>query len=159
MENYSYIYQKTVQLVINKAQLILFHSLKNTGKRTIETTVYCHNFFVIDQQPTGPAFTVKFPYPISGVGVGSGELIDIKDNKIEFLRNLKEGETVYYGSLSGFSRSPKDFDIRIENQKTGGGVCITSDQPSDKLVFWACATTLCPEPYINIKVEPGKEFK
>ncbi len=158
-ENYSYIYQKTVQLVINKAQLILFHSLKNTGKRTIETTVYCHNFFVIDQQPTGPAFTVKFPYPISGVGVGSGELIDIKDNKIEFLRNLKEGETVYYGSLSGFSRSPKDFDIRIENQKTGGGVCITSDQPIDKLVFWACATTLCPEPYINIKVEPGKEFK
>jgi hypothetical protein len=27
-----------------------------------------------------------------------------------------------------------------------------------KLAFWACHTTLCPEPYIKIKVEPGKEF-
>ena len=157
--NYSYSYQKIVQLVNSKAQLILFHRLKNTGKRTIETNVYSHNFFVIDHQPSGPAFIIKLPFPISGEGIGSGELIDIKDNKLIFLRNLKGDETVYYGSLAGFSGSAKDFDIRIENQKTGSGVCITSDQPNAKLVFWACSTALCPEPYIKIKVEPGKEFK
>jgi hypothetical protein len=27
-----------------------------------------------------------------------------------------------------------------------------------KLVFWASLKAVCPEPYIQIKVEPGKEF-
>jgi hypothetical protein len=29
----------------------------------------------------------------------------------------------------------------------------------DKLVYWACSTVSCPEPYIRIKVDPGKEFR
>ena len=158
-ENYSYNYQKTLQLIKNKPQLVLSHILTNTGKRTIETNVYSHNFFVIDNQPTGHDFVVKFPYPISGEGIGSGELIDIKNHNIVFLRNLKSGETVYYGALTGYSGSVNDFDITIENHTKGTGVRITSDQPIMKLVFWACSTTLCPEPYIKIKIEPGQEFR
>ncbi len=157
--NYSYRYQKTVQLITNKSQMLLSHILKNTGKRTIETKVYSHNFFVMDQQLIGTAFIVKFPFTVSGRGVGSGELIDVKDNKLVFLRNLEGSETVYYESLSGYSGDARDFDIRIENQKTGRGVRITCDQPISKLAFWACLTTLCPEPYIKIRVEPGNEFR
>ena len=139
--------------------MLLSHILKNTGKRTIETKVYSHNFFVMDQQLIGTAFIVKFPFTVSGRGVGSGELIDVKDNKLVFLRNLEGSETVYYESLSGYSGDARDFDIRIENQKTGRGVRITCDQPISKLAFWACLTTLCPEPYIKIRVEPGNEFR
>jgi hypothetical protein len=157
-ENYSYNYQKTVQLIKDKPQLVLSHTLTNTGKRTIETNVYSHNFFVIDNQATGSGFSVKFPFTISGEGIGSGELTDIKDNKIVFLRNLKSGETVYYGDLTGYTDSSKDFNICIENRITRAGVRITSDQPICKLVFWACSTTLCPEPYIKLKIEPGEEI-
>ena len=38
------------------------HVLENTGLLAIETEVYNHNFFVIDGQPTGPDFVVRFPF-------------------------------------------------------------------------------------------------
>jgi hypothetical protein len=50
-KDYSYAYKKTVELLKGKAEMVLSHSLENTGKKPIETNVYNHNFFVIDQQP------------------------------------------------------------------------------------------------------------
>jgi hypothetical protein len=155
---YSYEYDKTVQLTKDKPELVLFHTLKNTGKRTIETTVYDHNFFVIDNQPIGPDFSIRFPFNLSGGGQGIGELAEVEGNSIRFLRIIKNAETVFCGDMKGYGPDSKDYDIRIENSKTGAGVRITCDQPFYKLNYWNCATTLCPEPYIKIKVDPGREF-
>ena len=46
-DNFSYEYSKTVQLVKDKPEMVISHCLKNTGERTIKTTVFNHNFFVI----------------------------------------------------------------------------------------------------------------
>ena len=155
---YSYKYEKSVQLVKDKPELFLIHSLKNTGSKTIETSVYDHNFFVIDNQPVGPGYTITVPWDIKGTGQGIGELAEIKGNKILFLRNVNNGETVFCSPLEGFSGSPEDYDFRIENKLAGAGVRITCDHPIEKLNFWCCYTTLCPEPYIKVKVDPGKEI-
>jgi hypothetical protein len=45
--------------------LVIDHVLANTGNKTIETDVYNHNFFVIDNQPTGPDFVVRFPFELT----------------------------------------------------------------------------------------------
>lgn len=155
---YSYLYEKNVQLIKDKPRLVLTHTLRNTGNRTIETSVYDHNFFVIDKQPIGPGFVVRLPFNITGEGQGLGDLAEVKGKDILFLRNLKSDETVFCGGLEGFGTSAEDYDIRIENHTTGAGVRITCDQPILKLAFWACSTTLCPEPFIKIKVDPGQEF-
>jgi hypothetical protein len=157
-KNYSYQYQKTVQLVKDKPELVLLHTLKNTGNRTIETSVYDHNFFVIDKQPIGPGIEISMPFDLTGEGSGIGELAKLEGNRIIFNRILKNGETVFCSALHGFGTSAKDYDIRIENHNTGAGVRITCDQPLLKLVFWSCSTTACPEPYIKVKVDPGQEF-
>jgi hypothetical protein len=153
---YSYHYEKTVSLTKDKPELVLHHTLKNTGTKTIETSAYDHNFFVIDNQPVGPDFIIKFPFNITGGGQGIGELAEIKDSSIQFLRIVKDGETVFCGDMKGFGPDSKDYDIRIENRKTGAGVRIRCDQPFQKLNYWNCATTLCPEPYIKIKAGPGE---
>ena len=155
---YSYKYEKCVQLEKGKPELVLTHTLRNTGTRAIETSVYDHNFFVIDNQPIGPGFSITVPFKIIGTGQGIGDLAEIKGNQILFLRNVNNGENVFCSPLEGFSASSKDYDFRIENKTTGAGVRITCDQPLLKLNFWCCSTTLCPEPYIKIKVDPGKEF-
>lgn len=157
---YSYEYKKNVQLVKGKPQMVLTHTIKNTGKKTIETDVYNHNFFVIDKQPVGPGFTVKFPFTLvnEGQANGASELGGIQDNKISFFKELVNNQHLYYGSLKGFSEKSKDYDIRVESEKTGAGVRITSDQPLSKLVFWSAPATLCPEPYTRVKVGPGEEF-
>lgn len=157
-KEYAYVYHKTVRLVPGKPVMELIHTLKNTGKKTIETPVYNHNFFVIDNQKVGPDYVIKFPFNLSGEGNGFGILADVDGSNIIFLRDFKPGETVFCGGLEGFGSSASDYDIRIENKKAGAGVHITCDRPLLKLVFWSCHTTPCPEPYIKVKADPGEEF-
>ena len=156
---YGYIYTKTVHLVRGKPELVLEHSVKNTGTKNIETNVYDHNFFMIDGEPTGPNIRIKFPFDISGTGRGIGTIADLKSKEIDFLRVLNDREDMYIGSLNGYANDATDYDIRIENTKSKAGVRIRGDQPLSKLVFWANPNTACPEPYIHIEAKPGQEFK
>jgi hypothetical protein len=157
-KTFSYHYEKTVMLIKDKPELVLNHILRNTGTHTIETNVYDHNFFVIDKHPVGPGFVVKFPFNLKGEGVGFGELAEIQGNLISYIRPIGNGEHAECYSLAGFGTTADDYEIRIENRITGAGVRITCDQPLLKLAFWSISTVLCPEPYIKIKVEPGKEI-
>jgi len=154
---YGYHYTKTVRLSNGKPELVLEHRLKNTGQKAIETSVYNHNFFVIDKQPTGPQITIRFPFNVSAEGRGFGSTILAQGNRLTYARELAKKEYVYSAGLQGFGPTAADYDVRIENLKTGAGVRATSDQPLEKLVFWACSTTSCPEPYIRLQAAPGQE--
>lgn len=155
---YAYIYRKTVRLTKGKPELVLEHRLKNTGRKTIETDVYNHNFFVIDNEPTGPGIVTSLPFHVQAEGKGIGDIAEIRENQLIYTRPVRKGENVYSSGLQGFGTSAKDYDIRIENTKSGAGVRITSDQPLSKLVYWSCATTACPEPYIHLQAAPGQEI-
>lgn len=138
---------------------MLEHSLKNTGRKTIETTVYDHNFYMIDNQPTSPDVSVTVPFTLQTTGAprGMGTMFELRSHQVNYLRELNKGESTHC-YLTGFGDTGKGYDIRIENRKTGAGVRITSDQPIVQLAFWSIPTVVCPEPYIKIKAEPGKEF-
>ena len=153
---YSYLYEKKVRLIKGKPQMVIEHKLKNTGKKDIQTDVYCHNFFTLDNQPTGPNSIVKFAFPVSAKS--ESPMARINGQQIEYLRELSSRETVSYGEIQGHSKSVKDYDFRIENSKTGAGVRITCDRPVSKIIYWSSATTQCPEPYIDINIKPGKTF-
>jgi hypothetical protein len=155
---YSYEYTKTVSLVKGKSIMVLTHTIINRGKTTIETNVYNHNFLVIDQTPTGPDFLIEFPFKLIGQFRRGPDKAEFKDNRVVFLKELAPGETVHGGNIAGFSDSPKDYNIRIENQKTGAGVRISCDKPLSNLVFWAANKTLSAEPYTAIKVAPSEKF-
>lgn len=154
---YAYVYKKTLRLVKGEAGLILEHSLKNKGEKPISTSVFNHNFFVIDKQTTGPDFTVSLPFDIESEPARKN-LMDFRDNKMIYLRELKKGEsTMEYPK--GFSGTRvEDYDFRIENSKTGAGVRITSDRPLSHFMYWSVPTTLSPEPFIKVDALPGKEF-
>jgi hypothetical protein len=154
---YGYEYRKVVRLAKDKPQLVLEHILKNTGKRTIETAVYDHNFFVIDGTPTGPEFTVKFPFEPQAKR-DLKDMAEVKATQLAYRRDLEKGESVFT-ELEGFGKTAADYDIHIENHKAGAGVHIVGDHPLVKLVYWSIRTTLCPEPYIQMKIDPGQESK
>ncbi len=156
---YGYRYTKTVRLSKGKPELILEHSLRNTGTRPIETSTYDHNFFIIDKQPSGPTVNIEFPFAVKAEGKGFGSTIQTQGNRLVYSRELEKKEQVFSAGLQGFDASSTSYDIRVENLKTGAGIHITSDQPLEKLVYWACSTTSCPEPYIHLKVAPGQEIK
>lgn len=155
---YSYKYVKKVKLVSGSSELHLEHRITNTGDRTIETTVYNHNFMMIDQEPTGPNYEITFPFELSGRGLGIGEIAVFDGRRIKFLREMTGSERIYCGSVTGFSEKVDDYNITIENLKADAGVKISCDHPLTKLVFWCSPVTVCPEPYIKIKIEPGQSL-
>jgi hypothetical protein len=150
---YGYEYRKTVRLAKDKPEFVIEHELKNTGSKTIDTQVYNHNFFVIDNEVVGPEMTIRFAWtpkpdkPFSNGGEISGK-------EIRYAKELQTGETVS-ADLTGFGA----FDIRVENHQARAGVHITGDRPLVKLFFWSIRTVACPEPYVHILVEPKKTFK
>ena len=155
---YSYEYTKTVLLKEGEPKLVLQHTLKNTGKHAIITEVYNHNFFVIDGQTIGPDIVIKFPFDVAGKwnNPEGPSIIDGKD--IKYTRELSTRESVMIEEVLGHGKSVRDYDFRIENLKTGAGVHITGNRPISKVVFWSNSRTSCPEPYIDLNVEPGEEF-
>jgi hypothetical protein len=153
---YGYVYTKTVRLAAGKPQLMLEHTIRNTGRKTIDGTVFDHNFFVIDGQPTGPDFTVTFPFAAKAEAPMTG-LAEVRGNQVVYLKPLEEKQTAS-SALTGYSQDPKDYDIRVENHKTGAGVHISGDHPLTRIFFWSIRTTVCPEATISYHVEPGKDF-
>src|SRR5262249_23498916 len=139
----------------NKPQLVLEHSLKNTGKKAIDTSVYDHNFFVMDGTPTGPEFNVKFPFAVHGTR-DLKDVAELQGQQVVYKREMVKGESIIT-ELTGFGKTASDYDIRIENHKTGASVRIVGDKPLAKVVYWSPRTTLCPEPYIHFNITPGAE--
>jgi len=150
---YSYVYRKNVRLSGNT--LTLEHHLKNTGTKAIATSVYEHNFYMLDKQPTGPDYIVRFPFEARAARPLNG-LAEVRGHEVAFLQPFEPKQTIFT-ELEGFGAGTADYDLRVENRKTGAGVRQTGDRPIAKLVLWSAATTVCPEAFIDLKVEPGSE--
>ena len=151
-----YRYRKVVRLTQGKAELVLEHSLQNTGRQTIDTPVYAHNFFVIDGQPSGPDFAIAVPFEIEQAADKLG-ILKAGGHGVSFIREPEKDERAMV-SVAGFGTDPKDFDIRVEHRGTGAGVRITCDRPIAHMAVWAIRPTRCPEAFIDVRVEPGREF-
>jgi hypothetical protein len=154
---YGYNYRKTVRLTQGKPEMVLEHSLKNTGRHTIQSEVYNHNFLVLDNQPPGPDFSISVPFQIHSSRPPDKVLAQIQGDHIVFSKVL-ENEDVVFIVLQGFGASPKDHDIRIENRKAGAGMRIRGDRPLSSENFWTMRRVLAMEPFIAMTINPGSEF-
>jgi hypothetical protein len=154
---HGYVYHKTVRLTKGKPEMVLEHRLKNAGTRAIKTSVYNHNFLVLDRQPPGPDFVITVPFQIQTRRPPNKELAQTRGNQIVYLKVL-ENRDVVTTPLQGFSDSPKDNHIRIENSKLGVGMTITADRPLSSESLWSIRTVIAMEPFVSVAIEPGNEF-
>lgn len=149
---YAYAYRKIVRLEDNT--LVLEHRLENTGRKPIVTSVYNHNFFMLDGQPTGPDFVLRFPFDITAVAP-LNNAAETRGKEFAWLKELQTGETVQT-QLTGFGPTAKDHEFRLENRKTGAGVRQTSDRPITKFNLWSIRSNISPEAYIDLSIAPGQ---
>lgn len=154
---YAYEYRKTVAVAGNHRRMTLDHSLRNTGSRVIRTSVYNHNFLYLDRQAPGPGVSLTFPFKLRTADSTSSGLVEVRENRIAFLKTLTGTDRVYL-TLSGFGAGAKDYDIRTEYRDVGAGVRITADRPLSRLALWAIRAPLSIEPFIDMEIAPGAEF-
>ena len=159
---YGYIYTKTIRL--KNDGFTIQHLLKNTGEKTIETDQFNHNFLMIDKKQSGPPFKIIFPYAISTADdtkgflkIESNELIFTEklENRSNDFLNQKTNDSVFL-NIKGFSEKVSDHMVAVIDEKTEAGVTFSVNKSLYRMAFWACSTTLCPENFIWISVNPSQ---
>jgi hypothetical protein len=154
---YGYLYQKTVRLVAGEPQMVIEHRLKNIGKWPIMSSVYDHNFLVLDNQGIGPDFTITLPFEIHPVKPVNAALGTVNGKTITYLKKL-QGRDQFDVNIEAFGKNSKDYEITIENRHVGAGMKITGDQPLESEELWSIRSILAMEPYVHMSIEPGKDF-
>ncbi len=154
---YGYVYRKTVRLADGEPKMVLEHSLRNTGTRAIETTVYNHNFLVLDRQPPGPGCVITVPFQIKTSHPPDNNLAEIRGHQVRYLTTLVDRDCVA-APLEGFGDSSSDYHIRIEDSRIGAGMTITGDRPLSRVYLWSIRTTVSVEPFVAIAIKPGMQF-
>ena len=81
VSGYSYCYTKCVELTVGIPELLITHTLKNTGRKVIKTKVYNHNFFTIVHLFTDSNVVVTFPENIvKSISDNKNRILNIDKN-------------------------------------------------------------------------------
>ena len=148
-----YSYVKTVTMVPGKPQMTIAHVLKNTGKKDIVTSVYCHNFLTLS--PGSEHMVITAPFAWAAEKPLQPELVKLEGKTIRYLAPIPPGTTTI-SLMNGFGGKVSDYDFTVTNTKTGFGQRIRADQPIAKINMWSINTTYSLEPYIAIALKPGE---
>lgn len=155
---YPYFYTKTIEFLEGVASMRISHILKNTGSRIIDTKVFAHNYFVIDNN-VDASYKIKFLFKTVVNDPSLGSFAKIENNQINFINGIGKNEHVFIRSVEGYDDvDSQDFNITYESSNADVGINIAGDRPLSRLVFWAATKTACPEPYIDNTVVPGQSF-
>jgi hypothetical protein len=152
---YGYAYRKTVSLSAGRAELVIDHSLQNTGRLPLDANQYNHNFLVLDRAVTGPEFAITFPFAVEPTRAPDPKLAEIRGNQIVYLKILEGEERVTFG-IQGFGKEAKDYDVRVDSKRTGAGFRVTSDRAPASIGFWSIRSVISVEPFVDVTTEPGK---
>ena len=155
---YGYVYTKKLILLPGQPVMRIEHSLRNTGTRTIDTTVYNHNMFTLDNTAPGPGLVVKFPFEIKSTRPPDPNFAVIDGHELRYIKTLTGTDRVT-ASIAGFGTTAADNDWTEENDTIGAGVHIQGDQPFTNIALWSIRTVMAIEPYNSFHIEPGAEAK
>ncbi len=154
---YGYVYRKVVTLVEGRPEMVIEQSMTNTGAKAINSEVYNHHFMVMDRQPPGPDFRIRFPFEPKPTRAPNTALINVVGNELVFAKELSDRDQAVV-TFEGFGDTAADTEMIIENQKLGAGVRITADRPLIRDMLWSIRSVFAIEPYIAVNIEPGESF-
>ena len=152
---YGYRYVKRLELRKGKPELVMSHSLKNTGKKPFSTDQYCHNFFSIDRRETGPDTTVELFFP-ARFKTDQAPVSVIRGRRITFERKVERGFMSY---MEGYSDSTAHNRAVIRHAATRAGVDIGGDFSLFGFNFYADPYSCCPEFFVYRTIDPSKTTK
>ena len=154
-DEYGYDYRKTLRLT-DAPGLRIEYTLKNLGPAPLTGHVYNHNFFTPDRMATGPDTSIHFPFRPEGTWREAYDSVALTPDGIAFSRPLNPGESVFMGDLHGQDPEAREYGFSLRNLRTGAGIRVSGSGKLSHMVFWACPTAACLEPYTPFRVFPGE---
>jgi hypothetical protein len=152
---YGYRYVKRVELA--PKGFIIRRTLVNTGAKPIDTDHYGHHFLTVDGDPIGPNYALRFPFPPRATEpAGLRDIAAIRGQRWVFLKPLSQGSV--QSQIEGFGETAADNRVTVEHAASGVRLTIINDRPLLKFNVWSVPTTLCPEPFVRVKIDSGREL-
>ncbi len=152
---FGYEYRKILRLTPGRPELVIEHSLRNTGRLPIETPQYNHNFLTLDGAATGPDFVITVPFAVQTPKPPDPALAEIRGNQVVYMRTLSGEDRVSF-QFQGFGKTAKDYDVRVENRRTGAGFRVVGDRPLTQLALWSIRSVISMEPFVDVSTAPGQ---
>lgn len=146
---FGYDYTKTLTLPPGRPQLVIAHVLRNTGDKPIVSSVYDHNFVIMNP---GQA-DMKVALPFAPPQPPATSHLKVTGNTITWPAPLEERQS---GAMT-MSETPQPYDFTVTDTKTGASFRAQADQPAAQYKLWSIRTVMAVEPYIAINVPPGGE--
>jgi len=145
------------RLTVENNTLTMNYSLQNTGKQTIVTDEYNHNFIQINDYTIGPDYRLTFPYSLTmDPSIEEvGDIFSFAPNQLSFRHTA---EKVYYGIFNGFNKSTTNF-WEMLHAPSGIGVKETVDFQVTRIAIWGEPHVLSPEFFITFTIHPGETAK
>jgi len=151
---YSYELRKEVEL--QEDDFTIKYYLENTGKKTIHTDEYVHNFTAINDDNMGENYKLNFPFIIKPElfreTVNPELAISIGENGFAF--DSSPNEQFFFSNLSGGKSVTAAWELL--NLKTKVGIREKTNFQTGKINLWGWKHVICPELFFDISIAPGK---
>ncbi len=156
-QGWAYRYTKRIALSSQTPAFVISHRLENIGSRPISTTVYCHNFTIIDNEPIGPSYRITVPFDLVPKQLHSPPAV-VQGRTIMHSATIAHGKATYF-EFTAVPNTGAANSIDIENERTGAGIHIKGTAPLVDFHFYGSELAACPEPFTAVRVAPGSEQK
>jgi len=152
-----YEYEKIVR--VTESGFRIEHAIKNIGTEALSTDHYNHNFFLIDSDKVGPNYELEVPFVIRAINrkASFDETVKVS-GKIAGFQELV-GARSFFAELSGHSGQVSDHRFKLRHVPSGVTIECRGTSPLSKMNFWGMGSTICPEPYTQIDVDPNQKFE
>lgn len=151
---YSYELQKQIEL--KATSFIIKYSLKNTGKKTIHTEEYVHNFMSIYDDFNGKNFRLNFPFDLKpelfGETVNPEKAISLGEREV--FAKSSPNEQFFFSNLSGGKSVPAAWELF--HLKTNIGIREKTSFQTNKINLWGWKDVISPELFFEINIEPNE---
>ncbi len=151
---YSYELHKEIEL--HDSSFTIKYQLKNTGKKTIHTDEYAHNFVAIHNDFIGENYHLNFPFNLKTdlfkETVNKELAVVIGENEVNF--NSQPKEQFFFSNLTGGKSVGASWELR--HLKTKIGIRETTDFETKKINLWGWNQVISPELFIDINIAPGE---
>jgi len=151
VNGYAYVLRKTIKL-LDKG-FVIHYKLDNTGKKTIHTDEYCHNFIATDNDFISNNYKLSFPFSLDSSlfkeSVNKEEKVRILKNDIGF--SGTPNKPFFFSDLTGSKVVKPGWNL--VNSKKKLGIQEFVDFKSDKINLWGWKHVISPEIFFNINLE------
>jgi|GEM_PF-1312305 len=156
---FAYRYVKTISIDPNQPVVRIARTLANTGQRRINTTHYTHNFVTFDSEDTiTRGWQVQFGYPLKPFPNPrywrTRGMVELEDQTLHFVCKLSGALFLF---MTDQPRTAAENRFRIANPTLGMALSIQGDRPVYKIPLYVNNGAVCPEPFVQIRAEPGQE--